>query len=173
MLRYCAFHSKQLLSTAIFDAASMHPGDLSTDRMRFPLRSIWPWDYKKKTGIAWEIRSGKKEKVELKDCKKVFSSECLMIEGANSREGVFTWSGLRYAIGGYLEVFRSSIYPKRNLKASSSYFKLESRWHELGNRAWWDGNGISIHNFNFRFEDPPSQFYNFGVGFRCASEVLN
>lgn len=172
MLRYCAFHGKQLLSTVIFDAATMHPGDLSTDRMKFPLRSIWPWDYKKKTGIVWEMRSNKKEKVELQDCSKVFSSECLTVEGANSRAGVFTWSGLRFVMGGYLEVFRNSVFPKRNLKASSSYFQMKSRWHELGNRAWWDGNGFSIHNFNFRFEDPPSQFNSFGVAFRCAHEVL-
>jgi hypothetical protein len=172
MERFCSFHGKQIMSVDLFDAASMHPGDLSTDRMKFPLRSIWPWDYKKKVGLIWEYRSGKKDKVELDDCKKVFSSECLKVENVPNREGVYTWSGLRSVLGGEMEVFRNSLYPRRNLKASSHYFDLKSNWHELGRRAYWDGLGLALHNFNFRFEDPSEVFNQFGVTFRCAREVL-
>ncbi len=171
MERFCSFHGKQVMSASLFDAASMHPGDLSTDRMKFPLRSIWPWDYKKKTGVVWEHRSGKKKEVDANDCKKVFSLECLN-EKTLDRSGVHTWTGLRAVLGGELEVFRNNIYPRRNLKASSFLFELKSRWHELGNRAYWDGQGFSIHNFNFRFEDPSSQHDSFGVAFRCSREVL-
>jgi len=172
MLRYCSFRGKQLLSTTLFDAASMHPGDFSTDRMKFPLRSIWPWDYKKRTGVVWEHRSGKKNEVENDDCRKIFSSECLNKEKKIDRSGVHTWAGMRSVLGGEFETFRNPVYPKRNLKVSSKYYKMTSKWHELGSRAYWDGNGFSIHNFNFRFEDPSEKFNNFGVAFRCAREVI-
>lgn len=172
MLRYCSFRGKQLLSTTLFDAASMHPGDFSSDRMKFPLRSIWPWDYKKRTGVVWEHRSGKKEEVSEEDCKKLFTSECLAKENKIDRKGVHTWTGMRSVLGGEFEAFRNPVYPKRNLKASSKYYKITSKWHELGSRAYWDGNGFSIHNFNFRFQDPSEKFNSFGVAFRCAREVL-
>lgn len=171
MERYCAFQGKQVMDTVLFDAASMHPGDLKKDRLEFPIRSIWPWDYKRKVGVVYDFREGKIKEVTTKQCDQLYSSECESLKNSEEKNGAHTWSGIRAVLGGEMEYLRNPIFPKKNLKMSSSYFKLNSPWHELGKRAYWDGLDFQFVNFNFRFFDPPTSITTFDVGFRCYREV--
>lgn len=149
MQNYCSFKGKQLTLAHIYDAATFFTNDNH--------RSPYYWT---------------KKRLDQKfNCDLVFSEECLREKKWRLNSTAPTWSGLNDSLGGVMEAVRNPIEVELNLKASSMYFPRNSRWHQLGIRAHWDGDGNNLSNFNF-FEIAPTGIENFyHVGFRCMREA--
>jgi hypothetical protein len=149
MSDYCSFKGQQLMSAAIYDAATF----LSRERNRSP----YYWTKKSKN-------------VEL-NCNLLFSKDCLSEKKWTMNYSLPSWAGLYDSLGGVMEAVRNPIDIESNLKASSLYFSKNSLWHQLGVRAHWDGLGHVRRNFNFKGHDPLNTEDNYQVGFRCMREV--
>lgn len=158
MENFCSFKGKQLLMAHYFDAATFFPMDLKETLPVKNSRSPYYWT---------------KKKSEFKpDCKFIFAKECLLQSPFALNQTGPSWAGLMDSMGGVLEVFRNPIDPDSNLKASSFYFPFRSPWHKLGFRAFWDGEGHQLRNFDFRDIDPEGLPEKLQVGFRCMRSVL-
>ncbi len=173
MFRFCSFHGKQLLTAHLFDFAAMHPGSVRDQKPLYPVRSLWPWSRKSKSGPVYQKRMNKTTEVSEETCRKVYSQECHskhpeLMEGMGST----TWSGVFQVVGHHLEFMKNNVFYKKNLKASSFFFPLSSSWHELGKRAFWDGSYLGGRSFNFRLNEPQISYEKLKVGFRCYREIF-
>jgi hypothetical protein len=149
MHNFCSFKGKQLMLSSLFDAATF----LTQDKTRSP--------------FYWT----KKQKEQNIGCDFIYSQECLKDKKWKINSSPPSWAGLYDSMGGVFEVTRNTIDSESNLKVSSFYFPKNSPWHRLGFRAYWDGEGNSQRNFNFKGIDPVNSDDKFQVGFRCMREV--
>lgn len=164
MEKFCRYRGKKLLRAEVFDAISILPFDPKRVDKAQEFNSIVPWSRKEQTiKKAWE-------KLKSDPCKKAVSSECKLEDKELAHFRNPSWSGHYMVMGGYLEYVVNMIHPRRNLKASSMFFKRTNPWFRLGERAYWDGDGYSFRNFNWKGKDPLKEFKNFGVTFRCMKE---
>lgn len=176
MERFCLFRGKQLLTASIFDGAAMHPRDPDDLKPKYPVRSLWPWSRKKKSGPIHRYQNKEdfdpEQDIKKEDCAQVYSKECLKkFPELEFASGAPTWTGIFEVMGHQLEYLKNELFYKRNLKASSIHFPFISKWHQLGKRAFWDGTYFGPRSFNFRLEDPDKDFKSLKVGFRCYREV--
>ncbi len=151
MEKFCASHSKILMQAHYFDAATFYQVENQK-----PQRSKFHWT---------DLKNPKDF-----NCKNLFSYECL--EGSQFVANISTPSlrGLFDPMGGFLEAFSNPFYPELNLKASSMYFPKNSKWHQLGKRAKWNGRTFDISSFDFDGEIPETNDRELKVGFRCMRE---
>ncbi|MCP4912527.1 MAG: hypothetical protein GY909_05365 [Oligoflexia bacterium] len=164
MENFCRYRGKKVLKAEVFDAISILPFDNAVVDRAQEFNSIVPWSRKEQSvSKAWQ-------KIKKDPCKKAVSSECKLEEKELAHFRNPSWTGHYMVMGGYLEYMVNMIHPRRNLKVSSMYFERLSPWFRLGERAFWDGDGFSFRNFNWRGEDPLKEFRNFGVTFRCMKE---
>jgi hypothetical protein len=157
MENYCQFKGKELLSAQIFDAATFLPNDLEDKTPKNNNRSPYFWS------------KNNNEKVDR--CDYVFSKECLLKQKYRTNIVTPTWAGLFDSMGGVLEAFNNPIDSEKNLKVSSFYLPNNSKWHRLGKRSHWDGEGFSIRNFSFENVDLDKNINKFQVGFRCMRRI--
>ncbi len=169
MERYCAFRGKQVLQAHIYDAATFMPFKNDTET-KVIHRGPYPWSIKETDGHLYQaIKDGNFNPTK-EACQIVYSSECigeLPLEHRGKLSN--SWTGLYQILGGYLEYMKNQIEPDKNLKMSSFYFPVDSGWHRLGMRSYWDGLGHQLENF------APNQLPDingaFEVGFRCMKEL--
>ncbi len=173
MKEYCAFKGKELLSARVFDAASFFMADNAQDR-EVVKRTPYPWGNNYLQHFLYQARENKKFIFKPEYCNQIYTKECLeIIPYNNYQQSTSSWIGINHTIGGYFEVFNNELDPARNLKASSFYFNVTSLWHQLGERAFWDGEGFDLKNFSFKsnygndFLEPHELSENYKVGFRC------
>jgi hypothetical protein len=176
MARFCQFHGKQLLTSKLFNSAAMHPGDFNNTKPKYPIRSPWPWSRKMKVGPVYDVRvnqNNKEIEVTKAMCQQVYSKECnsKYPELANQL-GTPSWIGLFQILGHDMEYLENHSFFKKNLKASSFYFSMDSVWNEIGKRAYWDGTYYGSRSFNFRLNDPKVLIQQLNVGFRCYRELF-
>lgn len=174
MHSYCAFYGSEVLSSQVLDAMSFFPRDISNprpDRFRLP---PYPWSARERDSFLYDIRFGERGELEApydmtqEECLKVFTSECLEEFSKYKHSPLSpTWSGIFQVLGGFPEYVVNPLRPRDNLRASSFYFSAKSPWHRVGQRAYWDGVGFGLRNFNWRLEYPDEKFDSFKIGFRC------
>ena len=153
---YCSFSGKQVMLAHYFDAATFVPMELNVVLPKNNHRSPYYWTKKKSDYKA--------------DCSLLYAEECLKKKPYQLNATNPSWAGIMDSMGGVFEVFRNSIDPESNLKASSFYFNFKSPWHKLGFRAGWDGEGFELRNFDFKGINPEVSIDKFQVGFRCMRE---
>lgn len=156
MENFCRFYGKELLDAKYFDAATFLPFDLEDKEPKVIKRSPVFW-------------SKKSEKIE--DCHNVFYKECLEKEKFKTNFVNPTWAGLFDSMGGVFEAFKNPIEPELNLKVSSFYLSKNSKFHRLGLRTHWDGEGFTSKHFDFKNFDIDLSVENYQVGFRCMRRV--
>ncbi len=158
MENFCSFKGKQIMLAHFNDAAAFLPMDQNETMPISNQRSPYHWTKKKSEYKA--------------DCKFLFAKECLSRGSYKQNLVEPSWAGLIDVMGGVLEVYRNPIDPDSNLKASSFYFPFKSTWHKLGFRAYWDGEGHDLRNFDFRGINPEDRMDKLQVGFRCMRGIL-
>ena len=158
MEKYCNFHGKELMSAEIFDAATFLPNEMENKKPDVVLRSPYFWS--------------KKTKENLDNCNLIFSSECLATNKYKTNFVNPTWAGLFDSMGTYMEAFRNPIEPDNNLKASSFYLPRNSKWHRLGKRSHWSGEGNDLRHFFVNELELNPSIDEIKVGFRCMRRVL-
>ena len=161
MKGYCAFRKKQMLQAHVFDAATFYPEVVTKNRVKVgKLRGPLPW-----------TRKHEYDFLNKDHCKIIFTQECIK---SAYKEQAFSWIGLTQTLGGPMEAMDNPFHPRRNVLASSYYFPLESPWHGLGQRIFWDGINRNYYSFNFKKNVPEfNQFRdaNFDIGFRCMRKL--
>jgi formylglycine-generating enzyme required for sulfatase activity len=151
MEKYCSYRGKHLMYAHYFDAATFLLSETFS-------RSPYYWTKKKNENI--------------KDCRLIFSQECKQKETFKLNSISPSWAGLNDSMGGVMEAMRNPIEANLNLRVSSYYFPFSSKWHRLGVRTHWDGEGFKRRNIDFSKEEPESSNDDFDIGFRCMRESL-
>jgi len=172
MQRYCAFQGKQLLQAHFFDAATFYLGRKRKSGILF--RSQYPWTRKAKSSFLYKAQNDLEYSFNKKYCSKIYSKECLntTFPFYNHSTNSSSWMGIYQVFGGMLEYFDNPINQKQNINASSYYFPLTSRWHQLGVRSYWDGMHHAQKNFRWtKFGPPNIRSTQLKVGFRCMRNV--
>ena len=174
MEKFCMFKSKELLEAHVFDAATFKPGDYSNVRPLVNLRGPWPWTTKRKDSFIYEKRENPDFNITPAMCMKAYVGECpelLNWEAYNSWTP--SWTGIFNVLGGYMEHFKNRVNHKKNLKASSFYFKSISSVHALGKRYFWDGKGFGKGNFDLgkEYREILVVPEELEVAFRCMKVV--
>ena len=171
---FCKSYGKQLLQSHVLDAASFIPSNIDEPRNKFIYKHPYPWSKKSKSeflSIAqekrdYELTPSDCTKVNIKGCDKIVPYKFYSTNTAS-------WVGMYFPLGDYLEVVENKFNSFQNLKASSFYFGAESKWHEIGKRAHWDGEGMDLSHFSFKesLEDKdietPQGVNKLQVAFRC------
>lgn len=166
MKSYCAFKGKQLMSSEFYDAASFYPADMANPEEEEITNAPYPWTRKKKITEDEAL------------CSKIYSEECLERRPFKKfGTEAATWSGMFQSLGGPLEAMVNPIEPDKNLKASSFYFPFSSPWHQLSERAHWEGKETLPREFDWRqsakekWRQPQKNDDNMKIGFRCFRAV--
>lgn len=179
MRSYCAYKGKELLHSNVLAAMTFHHGRVDVENISSEPPSSttapYPFSHRKDESPHFLVTK-KKGKFKKEFCRKIFSKECL----ANfSQLPLFSlgWTGAAEILGGPLEYVENREYPRKNLKASSYYFPLNSRWHQAGELAYWSGRDHGLSSFNFFTESPTGSElktpgFKFDVGFRCMKKVF-
>lgn len=168
MQEYCQFRGGEVALAHVLDAAFFYKTYDKGDKVFH--RSPYPWQPKGRRNFLNEL-DNKDFKIDRSHCMKIPASDCReILSFKDIVRSSPTWSGAFQALGGMMEYTRNPVRPRRNLKASSFVFPMKSRWHEVGQRAYWDGKGFKKENFSFHLEDPPEGNIQFDVGFRCMRE---
>lgn len=165
---FCAFHGGFVLPAHYYDAASFYPPVLNEGLDRIP-RGPYPEGLRRQDSyLGLQLVSGETINVE-NLCRSFFSQECTSLYDLYAYSAVsLSWSGIQQVLGGEFENMINIREPKRNLKLSSKHYPMMSKWHEIGERGFWDGVGFEKTNFNWRTQDPSKDQESYGVAFRCA-----
>ncbi len=188
MKAYCQFRGKHLLESHVFDAATFLPRDEEDNNSNAKniQRSSSPWN--KRWSESFLAKIDETTLMTEENCRKAYTKECFKLgKLKNYATDSTSWSGIYSPVGGFLEAFRNSRTPEKNLKASSFYFYANSSWHKLGYRAFWDGIDFSDKNFSWEFiaeefVEPGPEIdaigalminNNYQIGFRCMRFISN
>lgn len=168
--KICAMWSKELLRAEVYDAATFIPFDLEETAPAQISRSPYPWS-KRRSDV---FLAAKDPEINEQNCARAFIFECSGRVKEKSFESLSnSWVGMRMILGHEMENMRNVISPRKNVMFSSKYFRFSSRWHQLGMRGYWDGEGRDYRNFNFALSDPvPESRVDFGVSFRCMRREI-
>ena len=158
--RYCHSQGKYLLSSRVFDAATIFPTKRSDN---FSFKPPYPWS-KKRVSFY--------ENLNIKMCSKIYTKECdKFFEFSSYLPVSVSWIGIFNSLGGHMESFSSYVFRHSEIKVSSKYLEANSPWHELGIKATWEGSSLDPERFKFKnIYSSSSREYdlsNFKVGFRC------
>lgn len=148
---YCSFLGKRLLTTEIFDAASMTPVDFNNPKPAKVVRAQTPWQRDITKSFLGVARINPDYQLTPLDC------QLAQVQGCQERlfaSDSASWMGMNFPLGFWAESLENNIEPAMNLKLSSRNLPPASPWHELGARSSWKGEQ----------EDVP-------VAFRCYEEV--
>ena len=174
MEEYCAFRGKQLLPAHYFDAATVLPGNMDNSKDFYLKHYYYPWTIREKDSFVYKYANDKNLDFTFtkKSCSRVYSKECQKKFNLNIwATGFSSWTELRQILGGNMEYLRNPRMKEQNLKVSSFSFPLDSEWHKLGVRGYWDSEKI-IWSYpdgkrgRVRYL-PPEGDQNPGIGFRC------
>lgn len=181
MKSYCLFRGAELLRSHVFDAAAFYPVDLGDIYLKSMIMSPYPWTKKERRSFLYAAQNNPDFVFNKSFCDRVYSRECLKHESYrpfDNQSG--SWAGVFQILGGYPEAFENKVEEFYNLKASSFYFNLRSRWHRLGQRAYWNGEGFFGKDFNWTVGkynlDMPSLTGEedfFRIGLRCMRTLYN
>lgn len=151
--KYCGFFGKRVLEAKLFDAATMSPADISNGLPDRVMRPQTPWQRDLRLSFLGMAQTNPEYQLTPLDCQLAQVEGCpFTIYETDSA----TWMGIYYALGFFPESLKNNIEPEKNLKLSSRFIPVASRWHELGVRGTWDG---------VQSRDLP-------VAFRCYEEVI-
>ena len=165
MNKYCEYHNKRLMQAHFMDAASFIPSDEKNINPIKIFKKPYPWTRKKELFEIEQIP---------KYCGKIYSKECLAKDYNPYHDDSVTWMGLFSVLGGPLEAYNNLIVPDKNLKLSSYYFSLKNSIHEIGKRAYWDGQKQRAEHvfWDSHSYSPLEELKdNVEIGFRCYTEV--
>ena len=146
MEQYCAFHGKQVLSSHIFDAATVLPGNIENNKDLYVKHYFYPWTIRLKDQFLSRLKNNEIDEFSFqqKDCHKIFAEECTKKYSFKEwTMGLSSWLELRQILGGHLEYLPNPLFSRQNIKASSFLFPLSSPWHKLGLRSFWDQGKLS------------------------------
>lgn len=163
--KVCALWKKELLRAEVYDAATFLPFDPQEAFPSQVSRSPYPWS-KRRSDV---FLANKNPEINEQNCARAYVYECMgKFKQMHFESLSNSWIGLRMILGHEIESMRNVLSPRKNAMLSSKYFSATSRWHQLGVRGYWDGEGRDYRNFNFALEDPevPART-DFGVTFRC------
>lgn len=171
MTNFCAYNGKHILSAKVYDAASLHPEDISSPELKLFRAPYFPWSrknsqtdiFKIQKGIEIELTDKKRNKL----CQRVYSQDCLNENFIQYNSLSTTWTGINETLGGVMEFVTNTIHPKENLILSSKYFPWKSKVHRVGVRGFWDGEGHGANNFEFGKYALTKFPEKLEVGFRC------
>ncbi len=163
--KVCALWGKELLRAEVYDAATFLPFDQSDPTPVSISRSPYPWS-KRRSDV---FLADKEPEINGPNCARAFVYECgPKFKRMNFESLSNSWIGLRTILGHEMESMKNVLSPRKNMMFSSKYFSANSRWHQLGVRGYWDGDGRDYRNFNFGLSDPAvSSKVDFDVSFRC------
>lgn len=174
MQRYCSFKGKELLEAHIFDAASFYPLDIENPFTIEITHGPYPWCQEEEESFIYRLKQAKNSVYTPteKECRTIYTSDCQEVFPYPLYSNDYTtWMGMQQVMGGYLEFLRNPLESNKNLKASSFYFDIMSKWHVLGARAFWDGHGLTSSNFDWEGEDVVTKERQLQVGFRCMKSL--
>jgi hypothetical protein len=164
MKEFCAYKGKSILKAHVLDAASFLPSDRLEPEPLKVKRGPYYWTKdSKQTFLAQK----NKKLINKENCAYAYVKDCLGLADFDSYYLNPSWMGLNIVLGGPLEVVENNLEPLKNLKASSYYFDISSAWHVLGKRAFWNGEGHELKDFDFGKETPDMIDGKLGVAFRC------
>lgn len=167
---FCAYHGGKVLRAHVYDAAAFYPPLEKEVGAKIP-RGPYPEGRRRQDSyLGLQISSG--ETIALEDlCRSFFSKECLNLGAPLSYTvSSLSWMGMGHVLGGEFENLVNVRDIKRNLKLSSKHYSMMSKWHQIGERGYWDGVGFEASHFNWRTEDPEENSGVFGVAFRCMRQ---
>ncbi len=166
MKEYCQYRGKELASLPVFEAASYHPRDKNKPRPKKVIKSPYPWSIYTKSDFLYKARKSR-WKVNVEDCRKAYVKECgEIIPREQLTDDIPTWIGLHDTIGGVAEYLENPFDINKNLFLSNSELSAKSKWHELGQYAFWNGEGFSPSDFKIEMEESEIEFPLL-PGFRC------
>jgi len=168
MKSYCSYRGKKLASLPVFEAASYHPRNRSVVRPKKIIRTPYPWSIYTKSEFLYKARKNK-WKVNKEDCRKAFVEECSdILSWEQMADDIPTWAGLHDVIGGAPEYLENPYEKDRNLFVSNSTQAASSLWHQLGEYAFWNGEGFSQNDFIIEENDKDKEIeFPLLPGFRC------
>jgi len=179
MRSFCSYKGKELLQANVLTAITFHHGRVDIENVlnEPPSSTTSPYPFSlRKDESPHFLMTKKKVKFKKEFCQKIFSKECLK---SFSDLPLFSlgWTGTAEILGGPLEYVENREYPRKNLKASSYYFPMDSKWHQAGELAYWNGRDHKPSSFNFFTESPTgselkSPDFKFDVGFRCMKRIF-
>ena len=172
MHKFCAFRGKKLVEARVLDAASFYFGEEDYSKGAMIFRGPYPWTKKKKGTFIDKYKKDPSQKPSREECLKIPALGCEELSLRDIYNSSATYSGIFQVLGGIPEVVRNPLFPKRNLRVSSNFLPMNSSWHELGKRIYWDGQDHAKGRFSWGFRgagiDVIPDFIP--VGFRCMKE---
>ena len=151
---YCKSLGKRLLSSHLFDAASMTPINLSDPLNPKVLRPQTPWQRDiSKTFLGMARKNSDYQLTPL---------DCMLAQVEGCADKLFysdsvSWMGMNYPLGFYPESLVNEFEPKLNLKRSSKFLPAASLSHELGKREYWNGTQPEVTSVAFRCYEEVSE----------------
>jgi hypothetical protein len=175
--QYCQSYGKRLLQSRFLDAASYLPSDLKDSRPEYIYKHPYPWSKGKKNVFLYLARMDKDFMLSKDACGKSYVKGCdnLRMYRFYATDSA-TWMGLYFPLGNFMESVTNKFNAFQNLKASSIDFTADSLWHEIGKRAFWDGQGFELSHFEFKEHQlakdilPPAPAKQYQVAFRCMKQ---
>lgn len=147
---FCAFHGKRLMERHYFDAAVNIPSVMENPKNRFLKMYKFYWTKNHKNVFPYLAKNTQDidSLVTLKNCKKIFSKECL--EKYNYKyfdTDSVTWSGIYQVMGGYPELIINRRSAQMDYRNSSFYLNLDSDEHQVGKASY---KADDIQEYAFR-----------------------
>jgi len=173
MKSFCAFRGKQVINSLAFDASTFFPGDLGKPRPLKIFRSPYPWSRQRRDSFLYNAKRYADFDFKKKYCLKAYTKECMgQFKYSDFQYKANSWLGLSNVLGGKMQYMENPIEPSKNLFASSNYFPATSKFHSLGLRESWDGEGLEPLNFDLS-KRPLNEPGRYEIGFRCMRYLPN
>ena len=169
MENFCAFKGKRLASAQVVEAASFYPSGSSDRAGRTLIRYDYPWTRRNSDTFLYKLKKDSELLLTKFDCEKAYVRNCFEITPfITHMTKSSSWSGIFQIMGGPFEAYSNRLESKRNLRASSFYFPVESDVHVLGEKLFWDGLAHLDKNIDWLKDKPVGvDGRSLEIGFRC------
>lgn len=169
MKSFCAFRGKRLASAQVVEAASFYPSGSSEKAGRTLIRYDYPWTRRKSESFLYKVKKDPELSLTKFDCEKTYVQNCFEVTPfVTHMTKSSSWSGIFQVMGGPFEAYENNLESRRNLRASSFYFPVESDVHKLGEKLYWDGLAHLDKNIDWKKEKPMGvDGRSLEIGFRC------
>ena len=169
MKNFCAFKGKRLASAQVVEAASFYPSGSSDRAGRTLIRYDYPWTRRNSESFLYKIKKDNELRLTKFDCEKSYVRNCFEITPfVTHMTKSSSWSGIFQVMGGPFEVYTNKLESRKNLRASSFYFPVESDVHVLGEKLYWDGLAHLDKNIDWEKDKPVGvDGRSLEIGFRC------
>ncbi len=173
MKSFCGFKGKKLATAQAVEAASFYPSGSSDKAGRTLIRYDYPWTRRNSESFLYKIKKDPELSLTKFDCEKSYVQDCFEVTPfVTHMTKSSSWSGIFQVMGGPFEAYENNIESRRNLRASSFYFPVESDFHVLGEKIYWDGLAHLDKNIDWGKEKPIGvDGRSLEIGFRCMRNV--